>query len=267
MGRKKTQTKAEAAAPAVARASESEPRPPAPDPVPDPALHPASIAGTVTDESGHALPGAEIRAGEALAVANIGGEYLLLEMPQGDVTLEASLEGYQTAGANLTVRQGTRHSVSFTLTEEPAGRDAAGEDGPRQPKHKYLVLAQAVSKRFRVPASVVLAIWALESGWGEHMAARNNPFGIKAAGSEARAENGYAVFHSIPAAFFRAGQILGTREPYRKATEALHASKKSHEKRTEDYVRAIAASWAEDPDYAEKILTLLRSNDLLKYDQ
>lgn len=265
MGRKKAQTKT--TAPAKKRAPET----PAPGALPPgPVLEAGSIGGTVVDESGHPLPGTEVRTGEHLAVANIDGEYLMLKMPPGDVTLETTMEGYMPAGESLTVRAGTRHNVSFMLHEAPASEassDAAAGDGPRQPEKKFLVLAQAVRRRFGVPPSVLLAIWALESGWGEHLAARNNPFGIKAAGSEARAENGYATFHSIPAAFFRAGQILGTREPYREATEEYHASKKNREKRTEDYVRAIAASWAEDPDYAKKILALLRSNDLLKYDQ
>lgn len=50
-----------------------------------------------------------------------------------------------------------------------------------QPPSDVIAAAQLAHAHWNVPASVLLAQWALESGWGKHMPpGSNNPFGEKA---------------------------------------------------------------------------------------
>ena len=49
-----------------------------------------------------------------------------------------------------------------------------------------IAAAQAAQTQYRVPASVSVAQWAFESGWGAH-APGNNPFGIKTTAAKATA--------------------------------------------------------------------------------
>ena len=50
----------------------------------------------------------------------------------------------------------------------------------RQPPPEIVRAAQAADTKWHIPASVLLAQWALESGWGEHMPGGScNPFGEK----------------------------------------------------------------------------------------
>lgn len=234
-----------------------------------------SITGFVLDEAGEPLPGAHLTllpAGNlpaSAAATDLDGEYLLLSVAPGPVTLGVSHEGYTPQGCALEVHAGTRHQRSFTLAAAPPAvrGPRQAEDGPRQPEELVRVLAQAVRSYFGIPASVTIAMYALESGWGEHLAAENNPFGIKAVGTEPAAENGYARFRIMPHAFQRFGQILATRAPYREHTERLKRSKAPIEKRVREYVRAIAPSWAEDPKYAEKVLGIIDASDLHRYDR
>ena len=180
----------------------------------------------------------------------------------------------RTRKTPATPATGTPSTGTPAAVTPDAGLPAAGDTaqsptkgGARQPEELVRVLAQAVRSYFGVPASVTIAMYALESGWGEHLAAENNPFGIKAVGTEPAADNGYARFRILPHAFQRFGQILATRDPYREHTEQLKRSKAPLEKRIETYVRAIAPRWAEDPKYAEKVLAIIRASHLHRYDR
>ena len=52
-----------------------------------------------------------------------------------------------------------------------------------------IAAAQASHAKWKIPASVTLAQWAWESGWGRHMpAGSNNPFGIKAVKGQPQVE-------------------------------------------------------------------------------
>jgi len=236
-----------------------------PDPVspPNAEAHEGSITGHIVDAAGMPLVGAKIEiVGTSRAVASdLDGEFLILLVPAGRIDLLVSSDGYTSQGVALDVHAGTRHERSFVLCEAPA------KDAPREPAELVRVLAQAVRSYFGIPASVTIAVYLLESGRGEHLVAENNPFGIKAVGTELAAENGYARFRIMPHAFQRFGQILATREPYCEHTERLRSSKAPLEKRIEVYVRAIARIWSEDPKYAEKILAIIREDDLHRYDR
>jgi len=88
------------------------------------------------------------------------------------------------------------------------------------------VVQAAISSmhKWKVPASVTLAQWALESGFGQHMpAGSNNPFGMKAVagqpfvtatthevvnGKTITVEAKFRKFNSIAEAFDAHGQLL-----------------------------------------------------------
>src|SRR5215475_11725970 len=70
------------------------------------------------------------------------------------------------------------------------GATAAPKPHPGSPvPEDVIAAAQASHDKWKIPASVTLAQWALESGWGRKMPlGSNNPFGIKAASGQAFVE-------------------------------------------------------------------------------
>ena len=49
------------------------------------------------------------------------------------------------------------------------------------PPPDIIAAAREAQRKWKIPASISLAQWALESGWGRHMPpGSNNPFGMKA---------------------------------------------------------------------------------------
>ena len=69
------------------------------------------------------------------------------------------------------------------------------------PPDDVIAAAQTSQRKYGIPASITIAQWALESGWGKHLPpGSNNPFGIKAVGDEPyvisstqEAENGRTI--------------------------------------------------------------------------
>lgn len=84
-----------------------------------------SIAGTVVDSTGAAIPGAAVNAtnidnGMKLsAVSNESGEFNILAVPRGHYAVQAVAPGFERAMANVTVTVTRTQSVGFTL--KPAG--------------------------------------------------------------------------------------------------------------------------------------------------
>ena len=59
-----------------------------------------------------------------------------------------------------------------------------------QPPTEVIAAAKRSAGLWKIPASVTLAQWALESGWGKHTPpGSNNPFGIKAIGDQPAVES------------------------------------------------------------------------------
>ena len=137
---------------------------------------------------------------------------------------------------------------------------------------EIIAAAQSAQSKYRVPASVSIAQWALESGWGAH-APGNNPFGIKAMpgygtqkfathevvhGHMVPCEQNFAAFVSIKEAFEAHGLLLSTAPAYKPAFAALPDRTK--------FVALLAAHYATDPQYAAKIEALIQSYGLSQYD-
>ena len=81
------------------------------------------IGGQVTDEAGAALPGATVVCSNTetgLAVQETSGEngsYRCLNLPTGSYAVEASLEGFATATADVRLVIGSAPSVNFVLPQ------------------------------------------------------------------------------------------------------------------------------------------------------
>jgi flagellum-specific peptidoglycan hydrolase FlgJ len=134
--------------------------------------------------------------------------------------------------------------------------------------------AQASQRKWGVPASVTIAQWADESGYGQFMpAGSNNPFGIKATpgqpfvevetteiikGVSHRVLAKFAKYPSIAAAFDAHGRLLGTNRAYRSA--------KSFIKNPNAYAVAIGHVYATNPHYGRTLIALMEALNLYQYD-
>ena len=136
-----------------------------------------------------------------------------------------------------------------------------------------IAAAQAAEKATRIPASVSIAQYGLESGWGKHMPPNsNNPFGIKnfhGGGVEAETtevvggkvihENQpFAIFPSLEAAFVAHANLLAHSPIYGHAMSLLPD--------VVAFVKEMAKHYATDPGYAQKILGIIHIDGLTKYD-
>lgn len=138
---------------------------------------------------------------------------------------------------------------------------------------EWIAAAKAAQTATGVPASVSLAQFGLESGWGKHMPANsNNPFGIKAfhgGGTEAMTTeviNGkvvhenqlFAVFSDLSAAFIAHSHLLASLSVYAPAMAVLPD--------VTQFVTLMAKHYATDPAYAQKILGIIHTGNLTQYD-
>lgn len=149
-----------------------------------------------------------------------------------------------------------------------------------QPSVDVIAAAQSAARQWRVPTSVLLAQWAYESGWGQHVVpGSNNPFGIKsrlnAAGipldpyvkaniSEVLGQQvqhfvaPFRKFASIADAFDYHAELLATAYVYVPAM-AVRTNPAA-------FARALNGRYATDPQYASKLLAIMHSSDLHQYD-
>ena len=118
-------------------------------------------------------------------------------------------------------------------------------------------LAQETEQKYGVPASVTLAQYALESGYGSSYLARtkNNYFGMR------NGSKGYQEFSSMAESFDAHGKLL---------TEERYASKTANAESVSDYVHGIAETYAPSSDgnnnYAGNLLKIIEDNNLTQYD-
>ncbi len=130
------------------------------------------------------------------------------------------------------------------------------------PPADVIAAAQAAERKWRIPASVSLAQWAIESGWGAHSPG-SNPFGMKPrkgkndpqqmlmttewskAKGYYKVPQPFRVFPSISAAFDAHAELL--------ATAPVYAPAMAHLPDVHAFVATLAAHYATDPLYAHKI--------------
>ena len=118
-------------------------------------------------------------------------------------------------------------------------------------------LAQQSEEKYGVPASVTLAQYALESGYGKSQLAKtkNNYFGMR------NGSKGWQTFDSMADSFDAHGKLL---------SGSLYASKTANASTVEEYVNGIAETYAPssdgNDDYAGKLLEIIENNNLTQYD-
>ena len=131
--------------------------------------------------------------------------------------------------------------------------------------------ALASSRASGFPAGITVAQAALESRWGRSQLSReaHNYFGIKAHGRHQRVA--YATYEFIRGRRVRVGaefaryasmeecfadrdRIIGVVGVYAEARDRRHDP--------EAFARALAAHWATDPHYADKVLRVYREHGL-----
>ena len=127
--------------------------------------------------------------------------------------------------------------------------------------------AVASQVKWKVPATVTLAQWAVESAWGASMPAdSNNPFGIKAAPGQAGVDAGtrevlggqdvsivakFRKFDNLAEAFDLHGKLLATNRVYAPAM-ALAAD-------PDAFADALTGVYATDPKYGYTLKWVMRT--------
>lgn len=146
-------------------------------------------------------------------------------------------------------------------------------DGVIKLEQDWISAAKAAMIKYKVPASVTLAQFGLESGWGHHMPLNsNNPFGIKAFhgngvssmttevinGQVVHKEQPFAIFHSLTDAFTLHACLIAGDHRYAEAMSVLPD--------LDEFVVLMAAHYATDPEYAHKIMEIIDGDNLRQYD-
>lgn len=133
-------------------------------------------------------------------------------------------------------------------------------------------LAQAMERKYRVPACLTLAQWACESDFGRRMIGKANPFGIKwrkgcgfpalsipthevINGKRIAVEALFIDFPDLSAAFeYRAKLLTNPAGPYGSCLRMIGD--------WVDYLKGIAGIYATDPDYAKTLRGIVDSYHL-----
>lgn len=143
-----------------------------------------------------------------------------------------------------------------------------------QPPPEVIDAARAAETKYGIPASISIAQWAVESGWGQHMPpGSNNPFGMKARhgdpsvtvrtreqdhqGHDYYIEAPFRVFPSIEAAFDAHAALL-CKPIYAKARACLPNA--------DLFADALTGLYATDRGYGRALKAVMRGSNLYQYD-
>jgi flagellum-specific peptidoglycan hydrolase FlgJ len=149
-----------------------------------------------------------------------------------------------------------------------------------QPTPAVVAAARASAAKWKIPASISLAQWALESSWGKSMPpGSKNPFGIKATGGQPSVtvptrevirgksviiNAAFRKFASLEDAFEQHAKLLATGSAYAAFRAALP-----------DIAKAADAlgggtparpRYATDPLYGSKLRAIINGSNLKAYD-
>lgn len=184
------------------------------------------------------------------------------------------------------MKRTTRHLLALVLglavcaTALVGGAGPAAADTPEEFFAMAAKPAKAGQKEFGVPASVAMAQAALESGWGESSLTKegNAFFGIKCGSDKGPIANrciekvteecdesgcheevakfrGYASYTD---SFRDHGSLLRNNSRYAAAFQ--------HSDDPDQFIREVhKAGYATDPNYADKIISLMKKHDLYTY--
>lgn len=136
--------------------------------------------------------------------------------------------------------------------------------------------AQQAQKITGCLASVTLAQWAQESGYGRFQLNANNPFGIKWHSSSGypsvtkltkeyvngrwiNVETQFVRFPTLLAAFIFHGRLITS-------LSGPYSSCASRKNIAVDFLRCIGPIYATDPKYADELIDIVQRNKLTQYD-
>ena len=144
----------------------------------------------------------------------------------------------------------------------------------RTPPDNVIAAAREAQATWKIPASVTLAQWAQESGWGEHMPpGSNNPFGIKAVNGQpfvvAQTHEVINGVTKIVTARFRKFDSLADAFKAHAGLLAVNPEFAAARARLPNATEFAEALWhyATDPHYGDELANLIEEEDFLKYDQ
>lgn len=144
------------------------------------------------------------------------------------------------------------------------------------PPTNIVAAAKAAQAKWNIPASVSIAQWALESGWGKHMPPdSNNPFGMKARagrddpcvvvptrevihGKSITVNAAFRKFDSIADAFDAHAELL--------ATAPVYAECRTNLPDPNDFADSLTGVYATDPNYGTLLKSIMRGSNLYQYD-
>ncbi len=135
--------------------------------------------------------------------------------------------------------------------------------------------ATASQVRWKVPASITLAQWVVESAWGASMPPdSNNPFGIKAVAGQPAVEAGtrevisgqdisivakFRKFENLAEAFDLHGRLLATNKVYAPAMAQIGDP--------DAFADALTGVYATDPKYGQTLRWVMRTYNFGQYNQ
>lgn len=137
---------------------------------------------------------------------------------------------------------------------------------------EVIAAAQAAERKWKVPASVSIAQYGIESAWGKKSPGCN-PFGIKhiagygnqhflthevVHGVSIACQQTFAMFPNITTAFDIHAKLLANAACYKSAMDALPDIVK--------FVALMSKHYATDPNYAKSIMAVIDGDKLIKYD-
>lgn len=138
--------------------------------------------------------------------------------------------------------------------------------------------AMQAEATYGVPASVSLAQWALESGYGKSMpAGSQNPFGMKARKNETgpvvvartREVNSKGAEYWIDAPFRKFADMGEAFEEHAKlvGTAKVYAPARAKLPDVDAFIDVLGPIYATAPNYAAVIKSIIRANNLKQYDR
>lgn len=194
---------------------------------------------------------------------------------------------YKTVNADKVIPQSNTNNQSVASTPNAPN----SPNNPNNPVIKNMestgnsffdsISAAAVEsgKKYNIPASVIMAQAALESGWGKSSLTQNynNLFGIKGTGPAGSANmltgevfggqrvtirSNFRAYNNLGESVDGHGKFLTENPRYQGALDAYKANRNA-----EAFAEDIAkAGYATDPIYSGKIIDLINRHNLKKYD-
>jgi hypothetical protein len=201
----------------------------------------------------HAIADNQGVAPAALALHEFLTSQEMRQALQGTLHPEADRRSIPMNGENVSV-PGFLKTVA-RLCREVADRSEAESDPAGRAVGNFppgaITAAQAAHVNWKIPASVLLAQWAVEGSWGRALPGSNNPFRVRNGDS-------FRKFSSLDQAFDHHGRLLATAAPYAHA-RAFAAT-------PDAFAEALTGVYSPDPRYGSVLKRVMRKCNLYRYD-